>query len=112
MGEARAGDNVEDLRARERTKDGLASHRVDAEDGDEHVHRAGEEDALDGADALIIVTEWNEFRGPDFDRMKTLLKQPVIFDGRNVYEPQTMREKGFTYYSIGRRPVKPGAESA
>jgi UDPglucose 6-dehydrogenase len=58
--------------------------------------------ALKDADALAIVTEWNEFREPDFDRMKTLLRQPVIFDGRNLYSPQHMRAQGFTYSSIGR----------
>jgi UDPglucose 6-dehydrogenase len=59
-------------------------------------------DALDGADALAIVTEWNEFREPDFSRMRTLLKAPVVFDGRNIYSPEHMRALGFTYYSIGR----------
>ncbi|MER3523043.1 MAG: UDP-glucose 6-dehydrogenase [Ignavibacteria bacterium] len=59
-------------------------------------------EALEGADALMIVTEWNEFRRPDFDRMKSLMKQPVIFDGRNIYDPVRIREKGFTYYGIGR----------
>jgi UDPglucose 6-dehydrogenase len=59
-------------------------------------------DALAGADALLIVTEWNEFREPDFDRMKRLMKQPVIFDGRNIYNPQQIRALGFTYSSIGR----------
>lgn len=58
--------------------------------------------AVEGADALFIVTEWNEFRRPDFDRLKALLKEPVIFDGRNLYEPRRMRERGFTYYGIGR----------
>lgn len=60
-------------------------------------------DALAGADALAIVTEWNEFREPDFTRIKKLLRQPVIFDGRNLYKPEHMRGLGFTYYSIGRR---------
>ena len=64
-------------------------------------------DACDGADALIIATEWNKFREPDFDYLKELLKQPVIFDGRNVYELETMRSRSFTYYSIGRPDVKP-----
>jgi UDPglucose 6-dehydrogenase len=64
-------------------------------------------EALDGADALVIVTEWNEFRRPDFERMKKLMKTPVIFDGRNVYEPQQMVAHGFTYYSMGRRTVRP-----
>ena len=59
-------------------------------------------DALAGADALAIVTEWNEFREPDFDKMKTLLKSPVVFDGRNIYSPEQMRALGFTYFSIGR----------
>jgi UDPglucose 6-dehydrogenase len=62
-------------------------------------------DALEGADALLILTEWNEFRRPDFARMKKLLKQPVIIDGRNVYEPDDMQELGFIYHSIGRAPI-------
>lgn len=60
-------------------------------------------DALEAADALFVVTEWNEFRHPDFERMKKLLKQPVIFDGRNVYAPERLKELGFTSYGIGRR---------
>ena len=59
-------------------------------------------DALAGADALAIVTEWNEFREPDFDKMRALLKSPVVFDGRNIYSPEHMRALGFTYFSIGR----------
>ena len=59
-------------------------------------------DALSGADALAIVTEWNEFREPDFDKMRALLKSPVVFDGRNIYSPEHMRGLGFTYFSIGR----------
>jgi UDPglucose 6-dehydrogenase len=59
-------------------------------------------DALAGADALAIVTEWNEFREPDFDKMRALLKAPVVFDGRNIYSPEHMRGLGFTYFSIGR----------
>lgn len=58
--------------------------------------------ALEGADALFVVTEWNEFRRPDFDRVRGLLKQPVILDGRNLYPPARMRSRGFTYYAIGR----------
>jgi UDPglucose 6-dehydrogenase len=71
-------------------------------------HRVNYE-ALRDADALLIVTEWNEFRRPDFARMKTLLRAPVIFDGRNVYEPETMREQGFTYFPIGRTAVRPAS---
>jgi UDPglucose 6-dehydrogenase len=59
-------------------------------------------DALTGADALAIVTEWNEFREPDFEKMRGALKSPVIFDGRNIYSPSQMHELGFTYFSIGR----------
>jgi UDPglucose 6-dehydrogenase len=59
-------------------------------------------EALTGADALVIVTEWNEFREPDYARMRKLLRQPVIFDGRNIYNPDQMRAQGFTYFSIGR----------
>ena len=59
-------------------------------------------DALKGADALIVVTEWNEFRRPDFERMKNLMKSPVIFDGRNIYSPEKIRERGFVYFGIGR----------
>ena len=55
-----------------------------------------------GADAVLILTEWNEFRSPDFARLKELLHQPVVFDGRNLYEPAVMRQQGFIYYSIGR----------
>jgi UDPglucose 6-dehydrogenase len=60
------------------------------------------EAALMGADALVIMTEWKNFRVPDFDRIKLSLKTPVIFDGRNLYEPARMRERGFDYFSIGR----------
>ena len=63
-------------------------------------------DALEGADALLIVTEWNEFRRPDFARMRGLLRRPVIFDGRNLYEPEVMRQQGFTYFPIGRAAVR------
>jgi UDPglucose 6-dehydrogenase len=59
-------------------------------------------DALNGADALAVVTEWNEFREPDFKKMRQLLKSPVVFDGRNIYSPEHMRTLGFTYFSIGR----------
>ena len=62
-------------------------------------------DALHGAAALLILTEWNEFRRPDFLRIKDLLKQPVIFDGRNIFDPADLRKLGFTYYSIGRNDV-------
>jgi UDPglucose 6-dehydrogenase len=58
-------------------------------------------EALEGADALVLVTEWNEFRYPDFDRIKETLNEPVLFDGRNIYYTHRLIEKGFTYYGIG-----------
>ena len=58
--------------------------------------------ALDGCDALVIVTEWKAFRSPDFDAVKQKLVHPIIFDGRNLYEPQAMQESGIEYYGIGR----------
>ncbi|MGH7465379.1 MAG: UDP binding domain-containing protein, partial [Longimicrobiales bacterium] len=65
-------------------------------------------DALAGADALVIITEWKQYRVPDFNRIRALLRQPVIFDGRNVFNPARMHELGFDYTSIGR----PGVRSA
>ena len=60
-------------------------------------------DALKGADAMALMAEWNEFRRPDYERMKTLMNSPVIFDARNIFNPDKMRDRGFTYYGIGRR---------
>jgi UDPglucose 6-dehydrogenase len=59
-------------------------------------------DALDKADALILLTEWNHFRRPDFDLMKAKMARPVVFDGRNIYDKKRMEDRGFTYYGIGR----------
>jgi UDPglucose 6-dehydrogenase len=61
--------------------------------------------ALKSSDALVIVTEWNEFRNPDFEILKRSLNRPVIFDGRNIFEPEKMKELNFTYFSIGRKPI-------
>ena len=61
--------------------------------------------ALEGSAALVIHTEWNPYRRPDFDRMKATMAQPLVFDGRNLYDPQRMAELGFEYYSVGRAPV-------
>ncbi|MEM6263418.1 MAG: UDP-glucose/GDP-mannose dehydrogenase family protein [Bacteroidota bacterium] len=63
-------------------------------------------DALTGADALIVVTEWSAFRTPNFERIKTTLKAPVVFDGRNLYELESMESLGFNYYSIGRKTIR------
>ncbi|KND56001.1 UDP-glucose dehydrogenase [Candidatus Paraburkholderia kirkii] len=65
-----------------------------------------QQDALTGADALVIVTEWKEFKSPDFGHLKSALKTPVIFDGRNLYEPEAMAELGIDYYAIGRPHVE------
>jgi UDPglucose 6-dehydrogenase len=70
--------------------------------GDKIDYAPGNYECLEKAHALIIVTEWNEFRYPDFEKIKQLLLEPVIFDGRNLYDPRKMAERGFTYYSIGR----------
>jgi len=60
------------------------------------------DDALHGADALVICTEWQHFRAPDFELIKSSLKNPVIFDGRNLYDPTLMNDLGITYFGIGR----------
>ncbi len=65
------------------------------------------EEAARGADALALVTEWNLFRSPDFDELRALLKSPVVFDGRNIYDPQRMSEAGFVYYAVGRPQLSP-----
>ena len=62
-------------------------------------------EVLDGASALVIHTEWNPYRRPDFERMKGALAKPIVFDGRNLYDPERMAGLGFEYYSVGRAPV-------
>ena len=69
-------------------------------------------EALDGADALILCTEWSEFRNPDLEQVRRRLSAPVVFDGRNLWSPDRMRERGFTYRSIGRPPVLPATTAA
>ena len=64
--------------------------------------------ALQGAEALVIHTEWSPYRCPNFDRMKAAMTQPLVFDGRNLYDPQGMVERGFEYHSVGRRSVTVG----
>lgn len=70
--------------------------------GDKITYSKNSYEALNNADALLLLTEWNEFRRPDFDRIKSTLQNPLIFDGRNQYDAKRMRERGFTYYSIGK----------
>ena len=71
--------------------------------GDRITYADSQYSALENADALVIVTEWMEFRNPDFTRMKTLLRQPIVIDGRNLYDPKKMFDLGFRYSSIGRQ---------
>jgi UDPglucose 6-dehydrogenase len=71
--------------------------------GSKVTYAAKSYDALKGADCLAIVTEWSEFRRPDFEKMRKLMRSPVIFDGRNLFTPEQMKQSGFTYYSIGRQ---------
>jgi UDPglucose 6-dehydrogenase len=82
-----------------------AMKNVKAIYGDRLTYAANPLEALHGVDALAICTEWGDFRNPEFDEMKRRMKAPLIFDGRNLYEPENMRAYGFTYYSIGRSPV-------
>ena len=85
-----------------RVHDPEATANVRAIYGDRLAYSDRPYGALEGADGLAIVTEWPEFRNPDFEVMKRLLKGPVIFDGRNIYDERTMAQRGFTYYGIGR----------
>ena len=64
-------------------------------------------EAADGAHAVVLVTEWNEFRYLNLERLRGQLKRPAIFDGRNLWEPERMRRLGFEYHSVGRKPVLP-----
>ena len=80
--------------------------------GDRVTYCKGNYEAVDGADALLILTEWQPFRRPDLDRMRTLMRSPIIVDGRNLFQPSKLREEGFEYYSIGRPPVATVAAAA
>ncbi|MBN8469750.1 UDP-glucose/GDP-mannose dehydrogenase family protein [Corallococcus exiguus] len=83
--------------------DPVAAHAAKRVFGDRIRYAELPYDALEGVDGLFVVTEWNEFRHPDFARMKSLMKSPVVFDGRNIFQPARMREQGFTYFGIGRK---------
>jgi len=85
-----------------RVYDPEASQHVRQVFGDVLYYAKDMYDAIQDADALALVTEWNVFRSPDFDKMKKGMKQALIFDGRNVFEHHKMAELGFIYYSIGR----------
>ncbi len=94
-----------ELKATVRVHDPEALGNVRAIFGDRLVYCPKRDDALLGADALAICTEWKQYVHPDFDEMRRLMRCPVVFDGRNIYNPQRMLEAGFTYYSIGRPAV-------
>jgi UDPglucose 6-dehydrogenase len=98
-------DRLLELGAKVRVHDPEAMANVRAIYGDRLQYADLPLDALEGAEALAIVTEWGEFRTPDFDEMRRLMKTPVIFDGRNIYDPAVMKSAGFTYYCIGKAPV-------
>ncbi len=83
-----------------------ASAALAALDGKIETFKSGY-DALDSADALVILTDWQEFRNPDFELIASKLKKPVIFDGRNLYDPDVVRNAGFEYHSVGRKPNLP-----
>jgi UDPglucose 6-dehydrogenase len=93
--------------AKLRVHDPVAMENVRHAYGEKLVYCDRRDDALIGADALAIMTEWKQFVHPDFEEMGKLMRQRIIFDGRNIYNPQRMREAGFTYYSIGRPAVRP-----
>jgi UDPglucose 6-dehydrogenase len=82
--------------------DPVATDRARRRLGDRVAYAPGPYEAIEGADALFVVTEWSEFRNPDFERMKATMRDPVVFDGRNVFEPEEMRRLGFRYFGIGR----------
>lgn len=99
-------DHLLELGAKVRVHDPEATKNVRHQYGDRLYYAEQELDALDGAEALAINTEWKEYHHPDFDQVRARLRQPVIFDGRNLYKPEQMQKAGFTYYSIGRPTVR------
>lgn len=101
-------DRLLELGANLRVHDPEAMENVRAIYGDRLTYCDLPMAALDEADALAIVTEWAEFRNPDFEEMRSRMRTPIIFDGRNLYNPAHMRPLGFTYYCIGKAPVSPG----
>jgi UDPglucose 6-dehydrogenase len=105
MREAPAIDVIEGLLGKGATVqafDPVAMERAKDRFGERVRLAPGPYEAVEGADALFVVTEWAEFRNPDFERVKALMRHPVVFDGRNVFDPGEMRELGFEYYGIGR----------
>jgi UDPglucose 6-dehydrogenase len=88
--------------ARVQAYDPVAMERARRRFGERVVLAPGPYEAAEGAEGLFVVTEWSEFRNPDFERVKAIMKEPVVFDGRNVFDPEEMAELGFRWYGIGR----------
>ena len=85
--------------------DPVAMNETHRRIGDTIFYAKDQNEAVIDVDALLIVTEWSEFRLPNFKVLEKLMKHKIIFDGRNIFEPSEMAELGFTYYSIGRKPI-------
>ena len=100
-------DRLLEAGCRIRVHDPVAQDNVRARYGDRLAYFDHHYDAVEGADALAIVTEWSEFRNPDFSYLKHKMKSPVIFDGRNLYDPKKVQQAGITYHSIGRTAAVP-----
>jgi UDPglucose 6-dehydrogenase len=101
-------DRMLELGANVSVHDPEAMNNVREIYGDKIKYASQPLDVLEAADALVICTEWSEFRHPEFCEVKRRMTTPVVFDGRNLYDPEQMREEGITYYSIGRLPVIAG----
>ena len=115
MREAPSLVTIEELLARGArvvAHDPVATEEARRRLGDRVEFRDHNYDVLDGADALVIHTEWHPYRRPDFARMKAAMRRPIVVDGRNIYPLSIMEEQGFEYYSVGRRPVLPSGDDA
>jgi len=98
-------DHLLDCGTRVQVHDPEAMTNVQAQYGDRLGYCEKMLDAIEGADALVIMTEWKDFHRPNFEKMRQLMREPTVFDGRNIYEPTRMRDLGFRYYSMGRPTV-------
>jgi UDPglucose 6-dehydrogenase len=99
-------DNLIKAGAKVYANDPVAMEEAHRRLGDKITYCENQYEALDGADALVIVTEWPEYRNPSWKEIENRLKNKLIFDGRNIYELAEMEQWGWTYYSIGRKDIK------
>ena len=97
--------------AKVRAFDPVAAENVERENPGQFEISDGMYETVRGAHALVISTDWNEFKAPDFDKLKAIMASPVIFDGRNLYKPETMEREGFVYHSVGRAVSGAGAKA-